>query len=479
MPGRWRRRALYTVVLWMAALAAFAAWGGCTSEDPNPVGAGLGQTAIDTVLRALTRDQMSHLGVLDVVEPTAPLDGTEVLYLGSTGRDASSILVNYDFSVFAHPDSAYLLPYLLPDDDGQTKIAEVNILLYLLSWYEPYRGATPPDPEDTDYTPLVKEWLGARKYYDIHALFAPFDSLAYPGPEPAFEASPLNPRPTEPAVNAGTIRVNCIKSRFETWIANRAHVGLIIREGWDSEPGLLGFASKEMRHGGSTLPVLSAATTLGAALELRLEPQPPSWPASRRSLLIGPAADVSTWHELEDPCTDPDEGIMLRTHVRSYPVVQFDLSGLPANVRINRANLVVVNDTSRSLGHRNVITCSEIRLDFAPPGRTTVNLSDIEPEIYLLFGNGTWEPEHLTEHELSLNVTESVQRYVNNAYSGTRGFLLAAGESIFPGWRSDPKPDFWFTKWVFHGALAAPELRPRLEISYTRLDELTGGKDQP
>ncbi|MDD5719053.1 MAG: hypothetical protein PHQ53_05125, partial [Candidatus Krumholzibacteria bacterium] len=131
MPGRWRRRALYTVVLWLAALAAFAAWGGCTSEDPNPVGAGLGQTAIDTVLRALTRDQMSHLGVLDVVEPTAPLDGTEVLYLGSTGRDASSILVNYDFSVFDHPDSAYLLPYLLPDDDGQTKIAEVDILLYL------------------------------------------------------------------------------------------------------------------------------------------------------------------------------------------------------------------------------------------------------------------------------------------------------------------------------------------------------------
>jgi hypothetical protein len=452
------------------ALLGLALGGGCTSDEANLVGVGLGETVIDTTLAALTRDEIVQLGVLDIVEPATPLDQTEVLYLGGTGRDASSILVNYDFSILAHPDSAYLLPYLTAGN-----VASVEIVLYLLTWYEPYRGAGEPDPED-ETGQLVKPWPGARKHYDIHELTAPFDTLSYPGPEPAFAAGLLNVD-QELAPNRGPIFLRCAAAPVVEWIQARRHVGLIIREGLGSEPGLLGFASKEMRHGGSTLPPLSAQVVLGPALRLRLTEQPASWASGRQYLVLGPAADNSTWHQVEDPSTDPDEGLMVRTHLRSYPVVRFDLSGLPPNVRINRANLVVVNDTTRSLGHKSVLTCSEITAGFAPAGRTTINLADLEPEIFLLAGNGTWEPEHLSEHRLVLNVTSSVQRFVNDAYEGDRAFLLAAGEYVFPGWRSDPTPAFWFTKWVFHGAAAAPELRPRLEISYTRLDELSGGKD--
>jgi hypothetical protein len=473
LPTRRRRLLWPAVYCWLALLLA-GLGAGCSGDAPNPVGVGLGETQIDTILQALTQSQIEQYGVLDVVVPTAPLDQADVLYLGGTGNDASSILANYDFTVFDHPDSAYLLPYLTP-----ANISTAEIALYLLTWYEPHRGAGAPDPADEDYDPLVKEWTGARKYYDVHALSAPFDTLSFPGPEPAFLPGRLSITEGEPAPAAGPIFVRCNPLPFVAWIAERAQVGVIIREGLGSEPGLLGFASKEMRYGGSTLPPLGAQTILGPALRLRLLQQPAEWPAGRQFLVLRPAADVSTWHQLEDPYTDPDVGIMVRTHLRSYPVVRFDLSQLPPNIRINRANLVVVNDTSRSLGHRTVLTCSEIPSAFVPPGRTTINLADLEPAVFLLAGNGSWEPEHRFVHRLAFNVTTSLQRYVNAAQDSPQGFLLASGETIFPGWASVPGPGFWFTKWVFHGATAPAELRPRLEISYSRIADLDGAKDGP
>jgi len=441
---------------------------GCTSEDPSPVGANLVESEIDSALVALTASAVTSYGVLDVMDPDVPLDAAEVLYLGESGGNASSILASYDFTVLDHPDSAYLAPYLTVDN-----ITSADVVLYLLSWYEPYRGNDPPDPDDEDYEPVVETWLGARKYYEVHALTAPLDTLTYPAPEPAFDPALLNDGAPELAPANGPIFVDLAADVIADYVAGRRPLSLIIREGAGSQPGLLGFASKEMVHGGSTLPQLNAQVVLGPALRLRLSQTPDEWASDRQTIEIGPRADVSTWHQLAAPPSDPAEGIVVRTHLRSYPVVQFDLASLPADVRINRAHLVVANDTTRSFGHRTVLTCSELPVEFAPPGRTTVGLDDIEPEIYFLTGNGTWEPEHLTQHELRFDVTQSVQRYVNDAYAGERGFLLAAGEYFFPGFNSDPDPDFWFTRWVFHGTAAAPELQPRLEISYTRLDELS------
>jgi len=463
------RRAGASLVCGLACGALLVAiGGGCSSEDPNPLGADLVETVIDTTLRALTQDQVLDYGVLDITEQGAPLDETEVLYLGSNGTDASSILANYDFSFLDHPDSAYLRPYLTA-----ANITSVKIQIDMLVWYSPFHGVD----VDTDYVAEVKDWYGAQKYYDVHQLVAPFDTLTYPAPEPPFYSPLLND--VELEGNSGTIFLDCAEEPFAEWIAQRAKVGLIIREGSGSQPGLLGFASKEMVHAGSTLARLAAGTRVGPVLIFALATQPEAWPDTVTTLVVPPVADVSTWHELEARVTDPDEAVMVRTHLRSYPVVRFDLSQLPPNVRINRANLVVVNDTTRSLGHKSVLTCSELPQSFAPPGRTTVDLDDLGAEVYFLYGNGTWEPTHLTDHELEFNVTASIQRFVNTAYTGERGFLLAAGEYFFPGYNSDPDPDFWFTKWVFFGAAADSARRPRLEISYTRLDELSGGGGEP
>jgi hypothetical protein len=454
---------------------------GCTSEDANLVGVGLGDAAIDSSMLTLTIDAITSVDVLDIIDQSTPFEGADVLYLGSTeAGDVSSILANYDFSVFDHPDSAYLLPYLT-----SAYVDSVEILLYMLQWYEQYRNNPSLNPNDPAYDPQVKPWPGAQKYYDVKALEGPFNPQAFPG-VPALATPPVELNRSNPlAPNRGTIKLSLQVGPFLEWIAERRQIGVVISEGHGpagpqlepSEPGVLGFASKDMRFAGSMLPPLGAGTVLGPALRLKLLDVPEDWNRGGDWLVLTPAQDISSWQELEDPYTDAQDGIMVRTHLRSYPVLGFDLSILPSHVRINRANLVVVNDIERSLGHKTVLTCSEIPGTFAPTGRTSIDLTDLVPAVSLLFGNASWEPEHLTDHVLAFNVTTSLQRFVNGAYEGERKFLLAAGESVFPGWSSTPKPDFWFTKWVFHGSSAAPELRPRLEVSYTLLDDKSVSKE--
>ena len=456
----------------VSALLTLAVVGGCSSDSANPVGADLQETSIDVTLAELTLEEIQDFGVLAVQDPDVPLDETEVLYFGTSDTEESAILTNYDFSFLDHPDNEELLPFLT-----RANIVSTRFQLIMLEWYTPWRGG--PSPSDPDYIPpLVKEWPGAPKYFDVHELTAPYDTLSYPGAEPQYDSTPISERPDEPSANS-PIWVDCDKSTVLEWIETRAKVGIIVREGSGSTPGIVGFASKEMRHGGSTLPLEHEDVTLGVALLINLAEQPESWPSGQQALVVEPVADVSTWHRLQDPYIDVDEGVMVRTHLRSYPMIRFNLDALPTNARINRANLVVHNDTSRSEGHRTVLTCSELPPAFAPPGVVTIDLGDLEPEIYFLHGLGSGQPEHLTEHELSFNVTSSIQRYVNSVYEGDRGFLLAAGEFFFTGFNSNPDPDFWFTKWIFYGAAADSNLRPRLDISYTLIDELSHPEGTP
>lgn len=467
--SRFATSATLTLVTTLVILAVV---GGCTSDDPNPVGADLHESAIDETLTPLTADVIVDFGVLDVIDTDVPLDETEVLYFGISDTEESSILTTYDFTVLDHPDSAYLLPYLTPEN-----IRRAEIRLYMLEWYTPWRGGFAPG--DSGYAePDDKLWPGLYKNYDIHELIAPYDTLSYPGAEPAFQPWYVDSQ-EELESKDSPITIKCDPETVAGWLTARSEVSIIIRERPGSDPGLLGFASKEMVHGGSTLGQLNAGVTLGAAVRVLLDQTPEDWPADRQYAIFGPSADISTWHVVQPPYTDPDEGVMMRTHLRSYPMIRFNLDELPEHVRINRANLVVYNDTTRSEGHRTVITCSELPPAFAPPGQTTVELADIEPEVYFLAGTGSFVPEHKFDHEIKLNVTSSIQRYINDAYTGERGFLIAAGEYFFPGWNSNPDPDFWFTKWVFFGAQADSAQRPRLEISYTLLDELSGTEETP
>ena len=167
--------------------------------------------------------------------------------------------------------------------------------------------------------------------------------------------------------------------------------------------------------------------------------------------------------------------MLFRTHLRSYPALGFDLSLLPPNVRVNRADLTLVTDTTRTTGPSHVMVASEVRTEFVPPGVTSIVLSDLSSEAFLIDGRSGLNPEDDASDVIAIDVSSSVQRYLNDAYEGggTRVFLLTEGESFLTGWRTNPSPDFWFRRRVFYGT-ADPDSthRPRLKIVYSRQNEL-------
>jgi len=468
-PRTWLATAGWLLALGL--LGALALAGGCTSDDANPVGVGLVETEIDTVLQPLNLDQVSRFGVLDVFESGNPLDERDVLYLGadSTGN-RSSILTNYDFAALDHPDSAEIVQFLQPDN-----MLSAEIVLYMLTYYFPNHGA---DLGDVDPDTLARYWPGSQKYYDVHELTAPFDTLSYPGPEPSFLTGRVNEFQSEPLPADGPLFVQLDVDIVSQWIADRREVGIIVRQGTGSQTGMLGFASKEMKFGGSTLPQLNEAVTLGVALRVRLLQTPDRWPTDRQYWVLGPAADVSTWHQVDAPPTDVAEGILFRTHLRSYPMLYFDLAPVPDGVRINRALLSLTTDVSRTYGQRQTMAVSEVDPLYVPPGITTVELNDIPAAINFIAGRSGLDTEDPGSDLIELDVTSSVQRWVNGAYDGIRGFLLTAGEDFIPSpYNESPDPDFWFSQRTFYGTAAADSAaRPRLKITYSRDDAIDGGQ---
>jgi hypothetical protein len=457
------RRRSASLLIWLTAAGLLVGLGACTSDESNPVGAGLGQVAVDSLMRELVIDDLVHLGQLDITDPADPLDEADVLYLGERQGDASSILVNYDFSFLSHPDSAALVELLT---DENVDLAEIKFII--LNWYGPDHDLSQEEASD------LREWNGALKNYDVHLLDAPFDTLSYPGFEPSFAPDTLE---TESAsAVAGEFYLRIGKERVVQWIQDRARVGLIIREGAGSEPGLLGFTSKENLFPASTLPLESEGTNLGPALRLRLNTTPANWPNDGQFLVIPPAADVSTWHQLTETSLDASDRIELRGHLRSYPVIRFDPAVLEPGLRINYAEVVLQVDTLNTTGPIGTLTISEFPLDMAPDAtRTGVILDDIDPAAELV-GGGVVAPEHATEHELRLNVTTSLQRYINGVQDENTGYLIALGERFFRGFVDSPGPSFYYRRWSFYGTGAGPDLRPRLEILYTRVDDLVDGE---
>ncbi len=462
-PWRWHaglRVAAGLLPLALAGLTGVASLDGCSSDDPNSVGGGLGGVEFDTLLVPLTIRQVDHYGVLDVTDSAHPLDQAETLYLGSDGDDASSILVTFDFS--AYPDNLWTAEYL-----RASNINRVDLTLNMLTWYFPNHGNA-----ISDSIPNPRPWTGAQKYYDVHQLLAPFDTLSHPGPEPAFEAATLDVAgELEPA--SGPIFVQLSTSRVATWLANGEKVSIIIREGSGSQPGLLGFASKEMVHGGSTLPMERPSQVLGPALIIEVNEAPASLPSDSTNLVIGPVADVSTWHSVGTPPATAADGIEFRTPVRSYPALSFDLAALPNNVHVNRADIFLTTDTTRTVGPSHAIVVSEIPPDFAPAGVTHVTLGDLGSQVYQISGRTGLDPADSNSDVVNFNVTTSIQRYLNGVYSGERAFLLAGSESLFPSFATSYKPDFWYVRRVFHGTAADSAQQPRLRVIYSRDNDVT------
>ncbi len=442
-----------TGVLLLAA--TLAAWlGGCTSDVPNQVGAGLVDDALDDVLIELPV-QVTDYGSVQVENVDIPVHRQQVLYLGTRNGTSSRILANYDFSdIFTddHPDTMFT----------PAKIKSVKLSLTKLTHYAGQRIEI-SDAGDTTRTERVL-------YYRVQQLDAPFDSTAYagyPGVIPSYNGTVLNDDSLESKPDTEPL-LRLSETDFLAWLAGEGTVGLVISLGDGSDEDLVGCASRELLRYGE-LDDVTVGTVVAPNLVVEFED------ISVVNFLLPPVADTSTFHEVAAAPAEAADGFILRTGLRSYPAFDFDFSTLPEDVLINRAVLKLTNNRSLSFGNSEAIVVSEIdslKLAAAP---LTMTPTELSAATYVITGQTSLEPTSRVRH-LSFDVTTLVQRLANDVYTNPRGLVLTAGEDIFPTYDlTTVDPDFYFTEFHFFGTAAADSLRPRLEITYSRRDERLGG----
>ncbi len=443
------------------ALAATALLAGCTSDEPNPVGAGVpGELQInDPAPKVLFETAVR--GLVSVEDEDVPYDENQVLYFGGSGLDSSSILVRYDLSTLSTlPDS---VPEWFELDDET--IVFCKILLYRLKYYVPELPESTGDKQE-EY----------NKHYKVHSLSEPLDTSLYPGPEPAFAALPLLVDQfhsgAEPSLDVNPLTVL-------DWIENGTN-GIIIREGDDSASGLIGYASSDIHGGGfQEMERETVGTTLGASLQITVygellglteAGQDTVLDSYSEIFVIAPIADVSTLHSLEDYSADLSTDVVLQTHRRLSPFFSFAiLDSLPDDVFINLAVVRLGVDFDRSSGQIQSLVVHEAPLALID-GSASVTLQDLRDDGDVAGGQYSVDLEGMLLAEsdwVGWDVTSTVQRILNGVLDPDTIFLVTAGES-FTGYAPTVNygPDFYLSRYVFQG-LDHPVLKPHLEITYT------------
>lgn len=440
------------LLVWMVCLTLLGgAWllSGCTSDLPSEVGTGLVDSEIDMVLEPLVLEDINIYTAKNVSENDLPLFEQEVLYLGSQQGNSSSILLNYDFAdvyTDSFPESAWTFD----------NIVSVKLRILMLEYY----GHLRPGEGDSEPNKVL------AKYYQVFELDNEFVPSDFPGPVPAHGFTNLNIN--YDLDDAEYLEIDLAEDFFLSWVDAGITQGLVVSEGPESVQGLVGYSSREMAHPASSLIDYDTGTLVAPVLMVKFA-------HNDSTFFIEPWADTSTFHEISQAPADVSDGLMMRTCLRSYPMLRFDFSSLPANAMINRAVLTVSNDTTSSFGNLQSLVVSEISTDYIGVPGDTMPLADLEGAVYQISGMVNLDPI-LNEH-LEFNVTTAVQRIVNEVYEGDRAFVMTAGEDFFPSYDIDSlDPDFFFTQFSFFGTSpdVPDSLRPKLKISYTQMDVIEG-----
>jgi hypothetical protein len=369
--------------------------------------------------------------------------------MGSQRGVTSRILANFDFSdVYSdvYPESVF----------AQVNIKSVKLSLHKLAHYKGSEVTGQP----------------VTHYYRVRQMEAPFDSLDFGGYPNLIEDSDiqgleLSAEPdsayqdTEPGVLM-------YPEDFRGWLSAGQTVGLIIEFRGDSDPGLVGFGARELVRFSE---IESAYVGTVVAPNFIVEFNDGNTPR----LLLAPVADTSTFEAVPAAPADAAEGFLLRTCLRSYPAFDFDFSGLPDDVLINRAVLRLTNNQDLAFGNTEAIVVSELdSLKLVAAPAEPLPLADLDAATYAITGQTSLDPTAV--RHLAFDVTTLVQRLVNDVYADPRGLVLTGGEDIFPTYDlSAVDPDFYFTEFHFFGTAAADSLRPRLEITYSRHEDRMGG----
>jgi hypothetical protein len=431
---------------------------GCTSDEANPVGAGVPDTLQlqvndpETIVVA----QATARGHVTLEDEDVPYDQNQVLYFGGADDDSSSILVRYDVSTL--PDS-------LPEWSALSTetITRCQIKLYRLDFYA---ADLPEPPEEEEKQEIY------TKHYQVHRLSDPLDATLYPGPEPAYDdlLADQDISGAEPAIDLSVETVL-------DWVENGMN-GAIIREGDDSRPGLIGYASADIHGGGfGQMQQLGAGTTVGATLRIRAydelwgvgsEGQDSLLAQLDTNYVFAPVADVSTFHDLSSPADDPGAAMILQTHLRSSPYFSFDLASLPDDVFINRAVVRLGLDFEQSFGPNQALVLHAVPRDLVE-GAASLTLEELREAGEVIAGQFNVDREAIEEAEqdwVGFDVTAAIQRIRNGVLDADVVFVLTAGESFTGYLAATIGPDFYLSRYVFHG-FGHAALFPHLEITYT------------
>lgn len=467
-PGRRRAvlAALAVTVIWTATLLV----AGCTSDPTSLVGAGLIDNQIDSTLVSVNIAAIEMFAGIRVDNPDVGLSAQQALYLGTETNTRASFLVNFDFSDIFTDEFP---PELFASDSIQS----IRLNLTKLLPYKATRDSIHITDEGDTLTILVPTGQPLELIYFVQELQEPFDPLLfedYPTTLPAY----LPPSIIEEVSAVGGLEpsFNLFTSDFLRWVQAGTKIGLLVRLSDQSDPGLVGYASGELKTF-SEVSDLAVGTVVGPEIIVNFRDR-------SLNLQIPPAEDVTVFEEVEPaPATGAEaaEGFLLRTGLRSYPALRFNLSALPANALVNHAVLVMTNDVSTSYGPEFSVLVSEIVAGVMDDPAHLMEVATVldSAQVYPLTYRANLRAQE--DGEIEFDITTGIRRAVNRVNEADRGFLLSGVESksVFSVGNFPPDvttPDFYYRQLNFRGLNDPdPERRPHLKVWYSVVDELSGG----
>lgn len=446
------RRSWPLAVFLLLSLALVA---GCTSDDPNETGLTQVTREIEVVLEPLLLESIDEFRAIPIIDEEVPLSEQQLLYVGSLEGTSSSALMNFAFGS------------IISEDYPDTLFTEEHVKSVTLRAHV------------TEATYAADPDLNAvTKGLALKLLAEPFNAADFPGAVP--EISPGSLPLSMGVLEGHNVSLDIYEGTFLNWVAEDAVRGLVLEETLVDEnnnlienrtDGLILLGSQEIEFPSQ---FLDQTTVEDVFLSIFVEFEDD---LEIDGVYLYPTEDISTFHELNPVSADVADGFSLRTCLRNYPLLAFDFSELPDNIYVNRAVLSLHSDLESSFGQLESIVVSEFGLDNLPAAGDSLGLLDIEESIYTISGMVNLDPK--LNDEMKFNVTTAVHRFINGVYEGRRAFLLTAGEDMFPGY--DPTsidPDFYLTRFNFFGTAAEDStLRPRLEISYSVVEEFLGGDE--
>ncbi len=333
---------------------------GCTSDPPNLVGTALVTDQIDTVLVELEAANVTNYSALKVNNPLIPVHRQQLVYMGEQMGTQSSIIANFDFG-FAEetvPRNTTLFP------DSLFTVENIKAVKFSLIKPKFYHATSPIVNDEGDTTGFEPTGQPVELYYLIRQLEAPYDSTLFesaPNEVPAFLPQVLNQDFFEVNDNNEPF-LRMYPEDFVRWFDEGLSMGLMVTLDAPSDSGLVGYGSRETKKVSEFDP-LQVGTLVGPNFQVEFEND---YVDTNKFYLMNSYTDASTFHQVPDPPADVDTEFLLRTGLRSYPTLKFDLSGLPPNAFINRALLSITNKPGTSFGIQSPISVLEWDETFHP-----------------------------------------------------------------------------------------------------------------